>query len=129
MVHKAMLALCLGVAAFPAAGTEMAQAESPIVDAHRAGAVGERFDGYLGFASRPSESLRRQVSAINIRRRALYTDLAAKRGVPPRTVAFAAGCVLLSRLSPGGAYMLSDGIWRRRQAGEPPPRPAHCGTR
>ncbi len=49
----------------------------------QAGQVGERYDGYLGFATPPSPAVQRQVSAINIRRRSLYASLATRRGVTP----------------------------------------------
>jgi len=104
-----------------------AWAQTPAVDAARAaGVVGERFDGYLAFAGQPTATVRAQVSAINIRRRSLYTQLAASRGVTPGEVGITAGCELLARVGPGHAYMLSDGVWRRRAAGQAPPLPDYC---
>ena len=105
-----------------------AAAQTPLVDsARRAGSVGERFDGYLGYAVPPTAQLRSQVDAINIRRRALYSNLAAARGVSPQEVSITAGCQLLGRVAVGQAYMLSDGAWRRRGAGRAMPRPGYCG--
>ena len=103
-------------------------AGAPAVAAAKAsGQVGERFDGYLGYAvTPPSGELRRQVDAINIRRRALYSDLAQRRGVSPQEVGITAGCTLLARVQVGESYMLSDGQWRRRRAGEAAPVPAYC---
>ncbi len=93
--------------------------ESPAVaSARAAGIVGERFDGYVGFAGRPVAGVRTQVEAINIRRRALYIDLARRRGVTAQDVGVTAGCQLLARVPAGGAYMLPDGVWRRRSGGE-----------
>jgi uncharacterized protein YdbL (DUF1318 family) len=104
-----------------------ASAQSPAVDAARAsGAVGERYDGYMGFASSASATLNAQVASINIRRRALYTNLAAQRGASPSEVGITAGCQLLARIPVGGAYMLGDGAWRRRAAGQPAPVPDYC---
>ena len=102
-------------------------AQTPAVDAARqAGQVGERYDGYLGYAGSPSATVRSQVSAINIRRRALYSNLAASRRVAPHEVGIAAGCQLLARVQPGQAYMLADGQWRLRVAGQPAPVPQYC---
>jgi uncharacterized protein YdbL (DUF1318 family) len=102
-------------------------AQTPAVDAARqAGQVGERFDGYMGFATTPSSAVRSQVGAINIRRRALYSNLAASRRVAPQEVAIAAGCQLLARVQVGQVYLLADGQWRRRLAGQPAPIPQYC---
>ncbi len=103
-----------------------AQTRSELQAARQAGAIGERFDGYLGVATASSQSVRRQVAATNIRRRSLYIDLAARRRVTAQAVGIAAGCELLARTAIGQAYMLSDGQWRRRGAGDPPPAPDHC---
>ena len=104
-----------------------AAAQTPAVDAARqAGQVGERFDGYMGVVGTPSAVVRSQVSAINIRRRALYSNLASSRRVAPQEVAIAAGCQLLARVQVGQAYMLADGQWRRRQSGQPAPIPQYC---
>jgi len=109
-----------------AAGTA-AVAQTPAVNAARqAGAVGERYDGFVGYASAPSGALRSQVEAINIRRRTLYSNLAASRGVSPQEVGITAGCQLLQRIQVGEAYLLSDGQWRRRQAGQGSVAPDYC---
>ena len=102
-------------------------AQTPAVDAARqAGQVGERFDGYMGFAASTSAVVGSQVSAINIRRRALYSNLAASRRVAPNEVGIAAGCQLLARVQVGQAYMLADGRWRVRASGQPAPIPQYC---
>src|SRR5690242_12342243 len=89
-------------------------AQSPAVDTARAtGVAGERYDGYMGFAGPASEQLRSQVAAINIRRRSLYSNLAASRGASPQDVGITAGCTLLARTPIGGSYMLGDGVWRK----------------
>ena len=106
------------VAAFAIAAAAAADAQTPTVDQARAsGVVGERFDGYLGFAAPPSATVKSQVSTINIRRRALYSRLAASKGASAQDVGLTAGCQLLDRLEIGQAYMLADGVWRRREAG------------
>jgi uncharacterized protein YdbL (DUF1318 family) len=108
---------------FVAVGLSVAAAaQTPAVDAaRRGGLVGERFDGYLGYVVAPPGNLRAQVDAINIRRRALYSNLAASRGVTPQDVGVTAGCQLLARIASGDAYMHNDGRWRRRGAGSAEP--------
>ena len=104
-----------------------ALAQTPVIDAARAaGAVGERYDGYLGVAAPVSAAVRSQVATINIRRRALYSNLAAGRGASPQDVGVTAGCQLLARVSVGEAYMLGHGMWRRRAAGQRAPVPDYC---
>lgn len=105
-----------------------AAAQTPAVDsARRLGQVGERFDGYLGYAVTPTASLRSQVDSINIQRRAIYTNFARTRGVSPHEVQITAGCQLLNRVQVGEVYLLSDGRWRRRAEGQPMVFPAYCG--
>ena len=93
----------------------------------QAGRVGERFDGYMGFVVPPSADVRRQVAAVNLRRRNLYIELAGRRNVNAEVVGIATGCQLLRQLSPGEAYLLADGVWRRFAAGQAAPAPEHCG--
>jgi uncharacterized protein YdbL (DUF1318 family) len=113
-----LAALALGSAAL---------AQTPVIDAARAaGSVGERYDGYLGIASPVSSAVRSQVATVNIRRRALYSDLASRRGVSPQEVGITAGCHLLARVAVGQAYLLANEGWRRRSAGQPAPVPDYC---
>jgi uncharacterized protein YdbL (DUF1318 family) len=109
------------------AGTA-ALAQTPAVDQARAqGVVGERFDGYMGVAGPVSGAVRSQVAAINIKRRTLYSRLAAEKGVSPSDVGLTAGCKLLAQVAVGQAYLLADGQWRRRTAGQGSVAPAYCG--
>jgi len=117
----AWAAVVIAVAVAPAA------AQTPLVDAARgAGQVGERFDGYLGISGQPSAQLRSQVGAINIRRRALYSNLATSRGAAPHEVGITAGCQMLARVEVGQMFMLGDGQWRRRMPGQAMPIPDYC---
>jgi uncharacterized protein YdbL (DUF1318 family) len=121
MIRFLIGAALMGLAV-PAAG------QTPAVNAARqAGTVGERFDGYMGYAVAPSAALRSQVETINIRRRAIYSNFAATRGVSPQEVGITAGCQLLARVRVGEAYMLNDGTWRRRAPGQSAPTPNYCG--
>ena len=104
-----------------------ASAQSPLVDQALAqGTAGERYDGYMGVVGAGSPALRSAVGAINIKRRALYSDLAASKGATPQEVGLTAGCQLLARVAVGQAYLLSDGTWRRRAAGQGSVAPAYC---
>ena len=96
-----------------------ASAQTPALDAARsAGQIGERFDGYIGVVSPVPPAVRSQVAAVNIRRRTLYSNLATSKGATAQDVGITAGCQLLARVPVGGAYMLIDGVWRRRTAGQ-----------
>ena len=104
-----------------------ALAQTPAVDAARAsGAVGERYDGYLGVAAPVSAAVRSQVASINIQRRKLYSNLASSKGASPQDVGITAGCQLLARVGVGQSYMLTDGVWRRRPAGQASILPDYC---
>ena len=119
----------LAVAAFIAVAAPAAGQSSPALGvARQAGIVGERFDGYMGLAAAAPEEVRRQVGAVNIRRRSLYTGLASRRRVNVDAVAVAAGCELLRSVKVGESYMLPDGQWRRRAAGQAPAVPDYCAS-
>jgi hypothetical protein len=110
-----------------ALSTAPVAAQTPLVaQALQSGQVGERYDGYMGFVATPSPQLRRQVDAINLRRRNLYISLSTRRNVTPQLVGMATACQLLSQLPAGASYMLSDGAWRRRAAGQTVPLPDYC---
>ena len=121
MIRGVVLAVLLTIAA-PGA----AQDSGPVAEARSAGIVGERFDGYLGLAVEAPPLLRHQVQAVNIRRRALYSDLSNRRGVALQEVGITAACQLIGTVGMGQRYMLSDGVWRVRKAGEGAPVPDYC---
>jgi len=104
----------------------VAQPAGSLGPAIQAGQVGERYDGYMGYAVPPSPALRRQVQAINLRRRNLYLELAGRRNVTAQAVGVATACQLMRQLSPGEAYQLQDGVWRRWAPGQPAPVPDYC---
>lgn len=114
--------LALVLVAVPAS----AQGPAAIVSARQAGLIGERFDGYLGIVNpRAPAEVRRQVGAINIRRRSLYSNLAARKGVSPEEVGITAACSLLRRIGVGEYYLLNQGGWRRVAPGQSPV-PSYC---
>lgn len=115
----AVIGLGIGAAGFAQSGAVSAALAN--------GSVGEQADGYLGFRSAPSAALRAEVEAINIKRRAAYTELAGQRGVTVKDVAAAVGCTTLkTRVGPGEAYLLRDGVWRTRAGSAPIPLPDYC---
>jgi uncharacterized protein len=108
-------------------GAAPAQGYPELAAARRAGQVGERFDGYLGYAVTPPARVQRQVAAINIRRRSLYVDFARRHRVTLQEAGIATGCELLRLIGVGEVYMLQDGVWRRRLPGQSTPSPGYCG--
>jgi hypothetical protein len=105
-----------------------AQAQGGAAAAIAAGTVGEQADGYLGIAGTVGADVRAEVESINIKRRAVYTDLAGKRGVTVQDVAAATGCqTLSSRVKPGQVYRVGGGAWQTKGAGAIS-LPAYCAT-
>jgi uncharacterized protein YdbL (DUF1318 family) len=123
LIAVAALTLSAGVA-----GIAYAQAAG-VTAALNAGTVGEQADGYLGVRGAVSAGVKAEVEAINIKRRAAYTDLAGQRGVTVKDVAAAVGCTTLkSRVGPGQAYQLRDGAWRTREGSAPIALPDYCAS-
>ena len=122
----ALAAALLGAAPAPAF---QADVSADVAASLRAtGQVGERFDGYLGLVGNAPASVRAEMDAVNIKRRAFYTDLAAKRGAKLEEVAATAACrILATRVQPGQYYQLQDGVWRQRDGDTPVARPTYCG--
>lgn len=109
------------------AAPALAQEAPAIAQARAAGSVGERYDGYLGIVGSVPESVRRQVGAVNIKRRSLYAGLAARKGVTAEEVGLTAACSLQRRVAVGEVYFAAQGGWRRRAAGQGIALPAYCG--
>ncbi len=110
-------------------GTAALAQDAALTAAIDSGQVGEQADGYLGVRGAVGAAIKAQVEAINIKRRAVYTDLAAQRGVTVKDVAAATGCqTLKTRVGPGRAYQLRDGVWRVREGSGPIALPDYCAT-
>jgi uncharacterized protein len=119
--------IAAGLTLAGAATYAVAQSASLITVALSEGQVGEQADGYLGIRGPSTSALRAEVDAINIKRRAAYTGLAEQRGVTIKDVAAATGCeTLAKRVTVGRAYMMPDGVWRVRKAGEIISLPGYC---
>jgi uncharacterized protein len=125
--NRLLTALTAGALVLGLAGVAYAQAAGSLVSAALAeGAVGEQADGYLGIKGTASGPLRDEVDAINIKRRAAYTQLAAQRGVTVKDVAATVGCqTLATRVAAGRSYQLPDGVWRVKNTA-PITLPAYC---
>ena len=131
MSRRMKLILAAGLGALVLAGGAGAayafQADAA-AELRASGEAGEQADGYLGLVGAGSGALRQQVDAINIKRRAYYTDLAAKRGAKIEEVAATTACELFrTKVGPGQHYRLPDGVWRQRDGNTPIPLPGYCG--
>lgn len=130
MTRKAIFAAAaIGMAFASLAVSGAAQAQGgALSQALAAGSVGEQADGYMGIAAAVGGDVRAEVDALNIKRRALYTDLAAKRGVTVSDAAAATGCqTLASRVKPGQVYRIGSGPWQTKGAA-PIKLPDYCAN-
>ncbi len=125
---KLILAAAIGVAiAVGGAGAAYAMQADASAQLRASGQAGEQADGYLGIVGSPGADLRAQVDAVNIKRRAYYTQLAASRGAKIEEVAATTACELFrSKVGQGQYYRLPDGVWRQRDSA-PIPLPGYCG--
>ena len=117
----------LTLAAAALALTAASAAQESAAELRATGLVGERYDGFLGVVGAAPPRVRAEADAVNIRRRAHYTELARVRGVVVDEAAAATACeIFAARVAPGQYYMLPDNVWRRREGSAPVPRPPYC---
>jgi len=130
MSRKMKLMIAAGIAVATVVGgngAAFAMLQAPTAESLRAtGEVGEDASGYMALVGSGSAELRRQVDAVNIQRRAKYTELASARGVKIEEVAAAAACQIIRGLRQGQYYRLPGGAWQQRGA-QPPQLPSYCG--
>lgn len=125
---KLILAAGIGLGAVLGTTTAFAMIQDASAQLRASGQVGEQADGYLGLVGSAPAAVRAQVDAVNIKRRAYYTDLAAKRGAKIEEVAATTACELFrTKVGPGQYYRLPDGVWRQRDGSTPIPLPSYCG--
>ncbi len=114
------------VAAALAVATPVLAADPVVESALSNGSIGEQWDGYIGFVSATSGDVKAAVDAINIKRRAGYTQIAAARNVTVDQFAQTTACSTLRSVKPGQAYKLKDGGWKKRNGSESI-TPDYCG--
>ena len=125
---KLILAAGIGLAAVLGTTTAYAMIQDASGQLRASGQVGEQADGYLGLVGSASADVRAQVDAVNIKRRAYYTDLAAKRGAKIEEVAATTACELFrTKIAAGQFYRGTDGAWQKREGSAPVPLPSYCG--
>ena len=111
------IALASALAAASLAQPSLAQGRDPAYAAARAaGEVGERIDGYLGVVG-SNPALHRLVEDINIKRKAFYAEKAQGQHATVEDYAFATGCGLIAKTTPGEKYQAPDGSWHSRGDG------------
>lgn len=125
---KIAIAAGLGLAVvLGGAGVAHAMVQDASASLRASGQVGEQADGYLGIVGSAPAGLRAQVESVNIKRRAYYTDLAAKRGAKIEEVAATTACELFrTKVGAGQSYRLPDGVWRTKDS-DPIALPSYCG--
>ena len=124
---KLILAAGIGLGAVLGTTGAYAMLQDDSAQLRASGQVGEQADGYLGLVGSAPAAVRAQVDSVNIKRRAYYTDLAAKRGAKIEEVAATTACELFrTKVAQGQYYRLPDGVWRQRDSA-PIPLPAYCG--
>ena len=125
---KRMISTLAAAAFLAGLGAQPALAQDNLVSAAKAsGQVGEQADGYIGIKGTVDEATRRAVDALNIKRRAAYTQLAAKKNVTVQVMAATTGCqTLATRVQQGQIYRIGNGDWQVKGAG-PIALPDYCG--
>jgi uncharacterized protein YdbL (DUF1318 family) len=117
--------LVFAALAFGVSSAALAQRDPAYAAARAAGQVGEKTDGYLGYPSPPSSSLRSMIEDLNIKRRAVYSEKARAAGATIEEYAFTSGCRLVSQTAPGERYEAPTGNWLTRSSA-PPQRDGRC---
>lgn len=128
MTRRTSLLIAAGIAVAALAGGGVYAMQADEAGELRAtGQVGEQWDGYLGVVGSAGAEIRARVDAINIKRRALYTQQASAANAMVESMAVATGCKLLAtKVGPGQYYKLPDGVWRQREGSAPIALPANC---
>lgn len=123
--NSILAGLAAALAITSIASPAFAQRDPAYAAARAAGEVGEKPDGYLGIVGTPTPSLQDLVNDINIKRKTVYTERANAEKVTVQEYAFTAGCLAISRTTPGEKYQTPAGAWETRTAA-PPTRDPRC---
>jgi len=119
MTKKAMLMAAATLALTGVSASAWAQRDPAYAAARAAGQIGEQPDGYLGVVGAGSAELRALVNAINIQRKAAYTQKAQASGATVEQLAFTSGCNLIQQTAAGEKYRTPSGEWATRGAAAP----------
>ena len=88
---------------------------SSLDDLKSEGEIGEQTDGYVAAVdASPSAEVRGVVADVNTKRRAKYTEIAAKNGTDVDTVGQLAGEKLVKRAASGTYIRKPGGSWKKR---------------
>ena len=119
MTKKVMWMVAGALALSGVPSVALAQRDPAYAAARAAGQVGEQPDGYLGVVGAGNAELRALVNAINIQRKAAYTQKAQASGATVEQMAFTSGCNLILQTTAGEKYKTPAGAWETRAAGAP----------
>lgn len=119
MKKTVSVAIAMALAATSLAGPAYAQRDPAYDAARSAGQVGEKMDGYLGIVGASTPALEKMVRDINIKRRAVYAEKAQAASATLEEYALTAGCIAISKTSPGEKYQAPDGSWQTRTSAAP----------
>ncbi|MEW4466622.1 YdbL family protein [Parasphingorhabdus sp. JC815] len=97
----------------------MAQRDPAYAAARASGVIGEKPDGFLGYVTSPSASVKAMVEDLNIKRKAAYTRKAQETNSTVEQFAFTSGCNLIMRTTAGEKYQAPDGSWQTRTEAAP----------
>ena len=118
-VEMLIAALLLGATATSASAFQSGR-DPAYQSARESGLVGEKSDGYLGFATMPSPATRALVEDINIKRKAAYSKEALTNGATVEEMALRSGCRLIAeRTVAGEKYQTPSGQWKTRDGSAP----------
>ena len=124
-VEMMIAAMLLGATATSAVAFQSGR-DPAYQSARASGLVGEKSDGYLGFATSPSPAIRALVEDINIKRKAAYSKEALANGATVEEMALRSGCRLIGeRTVAGEKYQTPSGQWKTRD-GSPPELDPRC---
>lgn len=105
------LFIALAVAGFSSIASKANAQPSALETAKTEGVVGEQVDGYLGIRGPVDASLRRKVSEINAKRRAVYEELAMSDNTTAAKVARVTGEMQIRRAASGEFFVDEGGNW------------------
>jgi len=109
---KIWIIVCVGSFLLPAAHSF---AQNMIIEQGKTdGLIGEAVDGYIGFRMDVPDGLRREVSKINLERKAAYTELAEQNQVSIEVAAALTAEKLIARAGENHWVRDANGHWGQR---------------